>query len=281
MGNDASIYYDDSYQLDSNYQGIMDWSIWFYEYRIRHDLNKCEDAQLFASSISFKENMPRNADSILHTILEKKKLFNIAFMTPSESKKQFFDDNSRTAIDGDVGELGLSNYDIGLNQIIVTAGRNLKALNDASIREGSPPKFKIVALNFMQPLNVLQQTIEELWLIGNGKHVEADIVKFARQFNKNPNINSGANNSRAVGLWIWDYMHHQDYLVGGNATKKIRVKQKEAIDEFRKKYHLGDIGLDKFEDTDLRFLYRKTKACIELAEVLPFTKNKKGTKKEK
>lgn len=74
---------------------------------------------------------------------------------------------------------------------------------------------------------------------------------------------------RAIGLWLFDYVHKI-----GN----LRGSIKKAITELGKTSYLPDLSLD-VEDSDLRFYLRRTTACIEAREVLSFAK--KGTQKKK
>lgn len=78
-----------------------------------------------------------------------------------------------------------------------------------------------------------------------------------------------SDSSRAVGLWLWDRVKEL-----GN--KRGAVKQ--SLKEFHETGYLEKLGLEDVEEADLRFWYRRTDDCIKAAEVLPFTKRKKGTK---
>lgn len=259
-------YSDESIQLEGKYQELMDWSVWLHEYKIRSDMNKEESDKLFSSD-PYLNGQFWNADSILHVILEKKNLCSIAFMANKGIQKHFFCDNPREAIGGNVDSIGLSDYDIGLNKILLTAGDGLKSLPKTVSNAEPHQNLQIVALNFSLQIEMLQKQIEELWLDKQGRHLEADIVRFARIFNKNSWVKSDANISRAIGLWLWDYIH---YPYGKGKRPSQYAARRAFLEKYPREAHR--------DDRDLRSFYKKTKKCIELGEVLPFTKSNKGTK---
>ena len=71
-----------------------------------------------------------------------------------------------------------------------------------------------------------------------------------------------SNAPRAVGLWLWDYVHQNS------------VSQAEAIREFVATYRdkFEDLGLEKVEDSGLRHFYRRTADCIQQGKIVSFSK---------
>lgn len=81
-------------------------------------------------------------------------------------------------------------------------------------------------------------------------------------------IEQTGNYSRAIGIWLYDYIN------SNSCTKKDAMRQLRNSKSFEKMNIYPDDG-------DLRFYIRRTSECIKAAEVLPFTKRKKGTKDAK
>lgn len=69
--------------------------------------------------------------------------------------------------------------------------------------------------------------------------------------------------SRAVGLWLWDFV---DLEWDGPARGALA----HAIRQFEKTYELEDLGLGNSDQSHLRKLYKYTDKCIQAHEILPF-----------
>jgi hypothetical protein len=99
---------------------------------------------------------------------------------------------------------------------------------------------------------------EKLW------EIEELQEKTKSSMMKTPTENG--HKTRAIGLWLWDYI------------KENKCNQQQAIVSLESTGYLPKLHLSP-GDEDLRFYLRRTTACIDAGEILPFTK--KGTQKQK
>ncbi|MEF3696436.1 hypothetical protein [Desulfolutivibrio sp.] len=136
------------------------------------------------------------------------------------------------------------------------------------------PGDVFICINFDKPLPVVMDEFRGLYLWWNrdvGDYEPGNRYIAERIMYKN--IKNGVipetQAPRAIGLWLWDRVKE---------LKNKRGAVKQALKEFHEAGYLERLGLVDIEEADLRFWCRRTDACIKAAEVLPFTKRKKGTK---
>ncbi len=131
----------------------------------------------------------------------------------------------------------------------------------------------LVAIDFERPLLEIQAQIEnvkeefELYrkIENDEKPIQLNIktVEFEKigiQKNQNIKFHTGTDNSRAIGIWLWDYVQNSE-----NSAKRGIVAQ--AIRDLRSKFDLSKLGYSVSEDSVFRNWLRKTSSCIDAAEV--------------
>lgn len=92
--------------------------------------------------------------------------------------------------------------------------------------------------------------------------VSLEIEQLRIRGRKGVSFDYQANEPRAVGLWLWDYVH------GKYGGKGKRGAISEAVREFCGSFDLDALGYAMSEMSVFQKLYRKTGECIEKAEVL-------------
>lgn len=132
----------------------------------------------------------------------------------------------------------------------------------------------LVAIDFDRPIPEIQAQIEntkkELEIYRKIRKGERDwdldfkmleIEKIGIQ--KNPEIPTqiGTDNPRAIGIWLWDYIHGEESLNQG-------ATQIEAINSLKTKFDVSKLGYATSEESVFRKWYRNTVKCIEASEVL-------------
>jgi hypothetical protein len=138
----------------------------------------------------------------------------------------------------------------------------------------------IVGIDISRPLNVLAQEIERIQnlqfesiptyaqLFDRMEFGEKDVLLEKHLIRQCGGALKSGYAPRAIGLWLSCYVH------------KNKCSQKSAIKALFDSFEdLSFLGKADVEDSDLRKYYRFTEACIDAAEVLPFTQ--KGTTKRK
>jgi hypothetical protein len=132
----------------------------------------------------------------------------------------------------------------------------------------------LVAIDFDRPIPEIQVQIEntkkelEIYIkIRNsetGLDLEFNMLEIEKVgIQKNPEIPTqiGTDNPRAIGLWLWDYIH-------GEESPNPGATQIEAIKSLKSKFDLDMLGCAASEESVFRKWYRNTTKCIEAAEVL-------------
>ncbi|WP_316901012.1 hypothetical protein [Pseudodesulfovibrio indicus] len=143
--------------------------------------------------------------------------------------------------------------------------------------DGGSPIFgydALVAIDFDRPISEIQFQIEnvkkefeiyrEIERGGNSFPTDfktTEIEKIGIQKNPNIQFKIGAENSRAVGIWIWDYIQNSE-----NPQKRGIIS--EAVRTLRERFDLGRLGYDESESRVFRNILAKTQKCIDAAEVL-------------
>lgn len=131
--------------------------------------------------------------------------------------------------------------------------------------------MRSVAINFSLPIKTIVSQIEAIYELIHGStgfatnaaiktiiHSRECVTNF-----KDGSRDVGRTIGRVLGLWLWEYMDHH---------KCTHVVAKRALE---KTGYLYNLGMENLDDSDLRFLLRRTKACIDAGQVLSFSK--KGT----
>ena len=132
----------------------------------------------------------------------------------------------------------------------------------------------LVAIDFDRPISEIQAQIgntkKELEMyreIRNGEtgfDLEFNILQIEKiGIQKNPEVPTqiGTDNPRAIGLWLWDYIHGEDSPNPGGT-------QIEAINSLKATFDVAKLGYAATEESVFRKWYRNTAKCIEAAEVL-------------
>lgn len=132
----------------------------------------------------------------------------------------------------------------------------------------------LVAIDFDRPISEIQAQIEntkkELEIYRkirngeNGLDLEFNLLEIEKiGIQKNPQIPTqiGTDNPRAIGLWLWDYIHNDESPNPG-------ATQIEAINSLKANYDVAKLGYATTEESVFRKWYRNTAKCIEAAEVL-------------
>ena len=131
----------------------------------------------------------------------------------------------------------------------------------------------LVAIDFDRPISEIQFQIEnvkkefEIYreIENGGNSFPTDfktvgIEKIGIQKNPKINFNTGTDNSRAIGIWLWDYVQNSENLERRGVVAK-------AIRDLRSNFDLPKLGYSISEDSVFRNWLRKTSSCIEAAEV--------------
>lgn len=269
MENSMPSYYNDSIILDKKYQKIMDWIVWMHEYYIRSELNvTTRDKTLFFDTdvlidrntrkLIDTKNKIANSESILETLMNGKKLYLHIMFSEKGLKKTLFEEGIREAIGGNLSGLNINARDKETNDTLLIARNKLDEIRNrygVNLING-------FSIDFSQELEHLQSQLEQYWLRYKGQTEEARLVQMARilGYNKQRSLRSGANLSRAIGLWLWDYE-------AGQNSKPV-----EAVNAFQEKFYDIQQNVDY---SDYFFYLNRTKACIKEQKVLPFKKEKK------
>lgn len=132
----------------------------------------------------------------------------------------------------------------------------------------------LVAIDFDRPISEIQAQIEntkkELEMYRKIRKSETDwdlefnrleIEKIGIQRNPEIPTQIGTDNPRAIGLWIWDYIH-------GDESPNPGATQIEAINTLKSSFDVAKLGYAASEESVFRKWYRNTAKCIEAAEVL-------------
>nr|WP_287413239.1 hypothetical protein [Pseudodesulfovibrio sp.] len=132
----------------------------------------------------------------------------------------------------------------------------------------------LVAIDFDRPIEEIKFQMEnikeEFELYRKIENAEKDIQLNIKTeeiekigIQKNPNIkfNTGTDNSRAIGIWLCDYIQNAD-----NPKKRGIIS--EAIRALRERFDLGSLGYGESESRVFRNIHAKTQRCIDAAEVL-------------
>lgn len=134
----------------------------------------------------------------------------------------------------------------------------------------------LVAIDFDRPISEIQSQIEntkkdiEIYRKIRNSETDWDLESNRLEIEKvgiqrNPEIptQTGTDNPRAIGLWLWDYINSDDSPNQG-ATQIAAIKSLKA------NYKLDKLGAGASEESVFRKWYRNTAKCIEAAEVLSF-----------
>nr|WP_321514460.1 hypothetical protein [uncultured Pseudodesulfovibrio sp.] len=132
----------------------------------------------------------------------------------------------------------------------------------------------LVAIDFDRPISEIQAQIrntkkelemyKEIRKDENGLDLEfnmLEIEKIGIQKNSKIPTQIGTDNPRAIGLWLWDYIHSDE-------SPNFGATQIEAINSLKEHYDVAKLGYAATEESVFRKWYRNTVKCIDAAEVL-------------
>lgn len=91
-------------------------------------------------------------------------------------------------------------------------------------------------------------------------HLSNSLARMNISCNAKISFNEKHWGSRALGLWLWDYVKEH----GGTIIGAIRALKEQLGPE------VDELGFSISEDNVFRRFYRKTAECIDACEVLPF-----------
>ncbi len=141
------------------------------------------------------------------------------------------------------------------------------------VDEEKPDGQEACIIDFTKDLRLIVKEVSALWKrqqsflssLKNegGNWGETDYNAIERFMASGLRSLSDAPTSRAIGLWLWDRVQEL-----GNVRGSIML----AIKEMASKFDLRSLNVDSLEDSDFRFLLRRTNKCIDAGEVLSFTK---------
>lgn len=118
----------------------------------------------------------------------------------------------------------------------------------------------LVLINPKAEIDVLIDEIRKIHL-GSDKHqLDSHINSILKSI-----CLENANEPRAVGLWMWDFITER-YGPGKPPHGKIA----EARRELEKNFDLSQLGYAESRPETIEGHYRKTRECIKVREVLPF-----------
>jgi hypothetical protein len=135
----------------------------------------------------------------------------------------------------------------------------------------------LVAIDFDRPISEIQAQIgnvkEEFELYRKIENDEkgiqlniktVEIEKIGIQKDPSIQFKIGTDNSRAIGIWLWDFIQNSE-----NPKKRGIISK--AIRELRERFDIGSLGYGESESRVFRNILAKTKKCIINAEVLSLT----------
>lgn len=268
-----------SWQVSPEYQHLMDFVFWSQEYASRAEIGVPVDER--RGLIKYNLGPLIYPNDIITHLLEGKPLYN-HLGTSSSLAEELWGATVRSfgvPLPSEDKPISVpARYDS--EEILISMLRDIgkkrdellkELINKTEKKESTSrveeveylDKMLIVAIDFRSPLDKILKIVEGMWISRNQKIIDGMVVALST-VGGNKRM-SGANMSRAVGLWLWDEM------ASGSS-----ITQAEAIRKFSDTYELEELGMDKTTESDLRFYLRITNKCIEKNEVLPFSK--KGTR---